>query len=833
MPKNLSKPIFYCIVVAIFCLPQFTKAQLSEGGTPPGFKFTNQRSIPVKVMPRFNVDSMLMEDEENAPYKDRPYRFGYNHMVNYGLSNSGTWSTLPDGSRLWQLGIRSTGAYTLNFGFSHFHLPEGAKLFIYTPDHEQIIGAITAKQNTPDYFLGSDLVNDDEAIIEYYEPANVKGEGNFILFRITHGYADLGSHMKSFGAAAVCINNVNCPQYANFFDQKRSVVCVVKNGNEACSGALVNNTSNSGTPYVLTANHCGTPDGTWLFRFNWEAPGCTNPASNPPSQSISGGTSVASSGVSDFDLVLMNSAPPLYYKVFYAGWSRSATPATSVTCIHHPGGDIKKCSQAANPVGPSVQDLGHGPAQVWQIGEWTDGVTQGGSSGSPLFDQNKRIIGQLYGGPSFCGANNSSLTDYYGRFNISWDSNSTASARLKDWLDSANTGAMFNDGWDPNHILYTLDAGLSKLIEPTSVTCNTSLSPIVQLKSQTNGPLNSATINYQIDNGTVNTYAWTGFLDTFQTTDVVLPAINVGVGTHYFIAWVSNPNNGTDQNVYDDTVQAAFTTIAASPMPLPFFEGFEDNSFPPANWVLTTPASGTTWAQSNVGSFGLSAHCASVDEFSPGSSTVGERPELITPNIDLSNTTAPLVISFDLAYAPYSITVGDTLIIWFTINCGENWNIMYVKGGVELSTGPDTTQLFVPLSSQWRTDSIDLTGLLGTAHIQFKFQLRSEWGNKLYLDNVNIHDSLHRTNNITLLSNGLNISYYPNPLSSTGNIRLELQESTDVNVELFSAEGKKVLQVFNGNLQPGLHTLQFDGSTLSNGLYFLRVNDRYLKMEKM
>jgi len=53
------------------------------------------------------------------------------------------------------------------------------------------------------------------------------------------------------------------------------------------------------------------------------------------------------------------------------------------------------------------------------------GVTEGGSSGSPLFDNNKRVIGTLTGGNSDC-SNQSTATDYYGKFSKHWDANGTS-----------------------------------------------------------------------------------------------------------------------------------------------------------------------------------------------------------------------------------------------------------------------------------------------------------------------------------------------------------------------------------------------------------------------
>lgn len=809
--------------MAFALFPLRTNAQLTEGGIPAGFSM--RTGVTAHTMPAFNVDSMLNEDAVNEQYKDRPYRFGYNHMVNFGLNNSGTWTTLANGDRVWQLAIKSVGAYTLNFGFSHFYLPEGAKLFFYTADRKQVIGAVTSKQNTRDHFFGTDLLYSDEAVVEYYEPAAVVGQGSLILFRVTHGYKDLASHMKSFGQAGNCINNVNCPQYSAYSDQKRSVVCVVENGNEACSGALINNTSNDGTPYILTANHCGVADGTWVFRFNWEAPGCTNPTSSPSTtQSISGGTPVAQDAVSDFNLILMSSTPPANYNVFYAGWNHGRTPATSVTCIHHPSGDIKKCSQASNAVYSST----YSGEVVWAIGTWTDGVTEPGSSGSPLFDQNKRIVGQLFGGPSSCNASGSNLTDNYGQFCISWDSINSSSSRLKDWLDPGNTGALTNDGYDPNLILVNLDAGVSITSPAGSLCPGSTIAPVVVLRNGGRTRLTSATINYYTDANTPATYNWTGVLDSLQTTNITLPAITAASGTHTFNVSVSNPNNGTDLNPADDNAQSTFVVLTS--FSLPFTENFEAGTIPPANWSITTPSSGYTWDNGNVGAYGASTNSGMVDNFSPFFDNTGDHADLLSPMVDFSTAISPAYVAFDVAYAQYNANHSDSLVVMVSTDCGNSWSTIYAKGGSGLATAANTTNAFVPTSSQWRRDSVNINNLVGQSAVKFDFIVVSDWGNITYVDNINIH-AAHLATDLKEVA-GFTATAYPNPFTDNITLSLQLDEAKAINAALYSIDGKLVKQVYNDNMDAGQHNIEVATNNLSNGLYILKVNNQFMKVEK-
>src|SRR5690606_16189236 len=80
-----------------------------------------------------------------------------------------------------------------------------------------------------------------------------------------------------------------------------------------------------------------------------------------------------------------------------------------------------------------------------RVADWDIGTTEPGSSGSPLFDQDGRVIGQLHGGYAACGNDSA---DWYGRFSISWNGGSTPDSSLRSWLDPLNTGNLEIDGLD-------------------------------------------------------------------------------------------------------------------------------------------------------------------------------------------------------------------------------------------------------------------------------------------------------------------------------------------------------------------------------------------------
>ncbi|KAF5075326.1 hypothetical protein DSECCO2_172730 [anaerobic digester metagenome] len=217
----------------------------------------------------------------------------------------------------------------------------------------------------------------------------------------------------------------------------------------------MNNTAADYSPYVLTADHCAkSPGGSyataedvskWLFYFRYETVGCEN-ASVEANKSLLGARKIASSSPldnngSDFYLVLLNENIPPAYEPFYAGWDIAGTPSPSGVSIHHPSGDVKKISTYLNPLTNSQWGTNPGTHYkvIWNATANGHGTTEGGSSGSPLFDNKGRVIGQLTGGESGCY--NLSGPDYYGKMSFSWLSNGSAdSVRLKPWLDPVNSG---------------------------------------------------------------------------------------------------------------------------------------------------------------------------------------------------------------------------------------------------------------------------------------------------------------------------------------------------------------------------------------------------------
>ncbi|WP_299898482.1 T9SS type A sorting domain-containing protein [uncultured Aquimarina sp.] len=432
-------------------LPKSSEVQFS--------KTLDNVEIPSVKMASIDLEALKKEDAINDQDKSKVYRFGHEFKVDLGIANAGVWTELPNGDRIWRIRIISEGANTLNFVFNSFRLPEGGKVFLYNEDKSFHLGAYTDKMNNPDETIGTWLADGDNIIIEYYEPKLVRGLGKLNIGSVVHGYrskSNFQAFQKGLNTSGDCNQDVNCPVGSDFDSikdiVKKAVGIILVGTNGFCTGTLINNTSRDGAPYFLTANHCGTANPNWAFRFNWISTNAVcatteDSVDNGPSnyfQTTSGATPLAVNPESDVQLVEITGGLDQDWDIEWAGWDRTGNTPDFVVGIHHPDGDIMKvCREDISPTIADNVNIGGipDPVDTWRVDDWDLGVTEGGSSGSAIFDPQGRIVGQLAGGGAACsGTDDNGAPDFYGRFSISWDFGTTDATRLSNWLDPTNTG---------------------------------------------------------------------------------------------------------------------------------------------------------------------------------------------------------------------------------------------------------------------------------------------------------------------------------------------------------------------------------------------------------
>ena len=429
-------------------LSMMVNGQIQQPGEPLNWK---QKSIDLGAIPVVSTTKLDMaliqaQDAITDEYKETPYRFGIEQEVDIDFFQTALSTDLPKGDKVWRLAVHCPKATSINFLFDQWYIPEGGEVTIWSTDRKEYIGVFDHRNNKEYNSFAVGLVHSNEVVIEYYEQAVVAESAQIHISTIIHGYRPVVNKFEdqlkgAFGNSGSCNMNVNCPDGAAWQAEKRGVALILNGGSAWCTGSLINNTAENGAAYFLTAAHCNATESNWVFYFNHETSGCTG-STGPTNQSISGATQIASGTASDYHLVQLSSPVPASYLPYYNGWDRSNNAVSTAVGIHHPSGDVKKISFDDDPLQKTNYSSNTVTASGnhWRIESWErNTTTEGGSSGSPLFDQNHRIIGQLHGGSAACG---NTLSDWYGAFGNSWSG-------LSSFLDPLGTGATTLNGYDP------------------------------------------------------------------------------------------------------------------------------------------------------------------------------------------------------------------------------------------------------------------------------------------------------------------------------------------------------------------------------------------------
>ena len=391
--------------------------------------------LPVSVrLPEIDLSALAAEDAQANP-REKGVRIGAFRdlpapatVAPAKSSSGGAWTALPDGGHVWRFAIESPGAIGIRVQISDLYLPEGVEIVAYAGDDPaQIRGPYAARELAGRDRFWTGTIFADGVAVEFHCPPDVAPDQvRFEIERIIHIYRDPVAPTK----VGNCHNDVTCyPAWTAVGNGVAGIGTVGDTGFLWCTGCLLNDQDpGSFIDYFMTANHCvasqSEADDTEFYWF-YKTGTCNGAPPSLGSATRTGGGAAYLAGrtvdaANDFAFLRLRTAAP--GGVTYAGWS-TATPGgtETLTGIHHPDGSYKRISFAR---------LVSSDANFWDV-RWFDGVTEPGSSGSPLFNDRKEFIGQLYGGYSACNA--PSELDYYGRFNASYP-------HISKWLASSALG---------------------------------------------------------------------------------------------------------------------------------------------------------------------------------------------------------------------------------------------------------------------------------------------------------------------------------------------------------------------------------------------------------
>ena len=566
--KKLRLILSMVLLIAFGLISIQANAQRAKGGVPPTFSLKKEaQALPTQAyakMPvKFSVTELLAEDEFNARNEISRPRIAKLINADMNMENSGVWEELPNGQRVWRLAIEAVGAKALILNYDEFYLPAGSQLFLYNKQKNQVIGAYDNTTNRRGTHFSTPLVAGDVTILEYVEPLAKTGDEPRISIKgVGYGYNHISvvdgegnelnlnpaeSNMQK--TTTGCYVNVICPDANSMRDQVTSV-CQMTMLNSAeggwmiCTGTLVNNTANDKKPYIISAWHCyegSTAQDmlSWQFYFFYESTVCaTNTATLSNMEALVGAelrTSIPLNGGSDGLLVeLIEPIPNAWldgsdpnHRIVFSGWDRREIAPVNGFGIHHPNGVSKKIVKfgavslsgnanfGTNGVTGTNSNWATTSVRHTDTNTTRYGCTEGGSSGSGLFNTTGLLMGTLSGGPTSTTCT-SAASNTYGALSAHWEKFGTSPAnQMKMWLDPVCDGTAEICAPFPNNagidlsVDFVADRTTLNAMESTTFsTLNTCIFDIDSLKweFQSGTPLTSTDVNPTITYNTPGTF---------------------------------------------------------------------------------------------------------------------------------------------------------------------------------------------------------------------------------------------------------------------------------------------------------------------------------------
>lgn len=420
MKNRLNK---FIVLVLLILINKTVAAQPSEPGFPAALQYHLVSSnLPIVNLPFIDNEELKTVDTCKTCAKT----FGVDAFAPFDFWQKSELQVITNSFEtveIYRVKVKSPTANALHIIFEHFELGPNSLIYFYSPnDTTRILGAYSMHNNKADSSFASNTIFDNEIIIEVNRrpKSSTEPKGTLKIKKFIHVF----KNRDEFLDALNCNNNVICsPWYNDLCNEIRSVVKFYwhKEGLinwSMCSGAVINGGNGNFDPIILTAGHCvegGTDHANWEFYFNFQSITC-NPSTNGNDlMMIQGGNVLIKDGglgpsCPDIALIRLRDNIPLQYNVFHSGWTRSnlSFPVDG-TGIHHPAGDVKKISfgTITNPLSE----------QCYKV-NWNNGLTEGGSSGSPLFASKQVVAVLSHGDLPIC---NNTNKDYYSSIRKSWN----------------------------------------------------------------------------------------------------------------------------------------------------------------------------------------------------------------------------------------------------------------------------------------------------------------------------------------------------------------------------------------------------------------------------
>ena len=200
-----------------------------------------------------------------------------------------------------------------------------------------------------------------------------------------------------------------------------------------------------------------------------------------------------------------------------------------------------------------------------------------------------------------------------------------------------------------------------------------------------------------------------------------------------------DPQNGN--GTYSDINNCIVSCFCAAGSP-PLSEDFQTGL---PGWTIINNDGSDTWELTNTSGYNSSS---SIYINNAEYSANGEIDDLVLPTLDLTSFSS-IYLTFDYAYSLWTNPSSaqnwsDTLKIYISQDCGNTWQLIWEKAGLDLVTTSPVYNSFSwnPTSNNdWESEVIDLSIYSNEDDFSIKFRNINQFENNLFIDNINLWDN--------------------------------------------------------------------------------------------
>jgi hypothetical protein len=333
------------------------------------------------------------------------------------------------------------------------------------------------------------------------------------------------------------------------------------------------------------------------------------------------------------------------------------------------------------------------------------------------------------------------------------------------------------------------DAAIARIIEPKESTCSNLVTPTISLTNTGTNAINTVSVSLFLQGNLVgeqqaNVNLQTGEETTLSFTTLDLTPGNMTNNALEMSFQISQVNGSDDNNSSNNFRRVDF--IIPQRGALPLSENFEVNADTSLvnQGIIQNPDQLIGWNLVGAPGFGGPDNQALYLNFYDYENGIGESDFLYSPVYDFSNL-RDATLSLRYAYAPYtegSDLSEDRFIIGISTDCGATIEeTLFDAAGIDLATASPSNAPFSPQSrAEWQQLEFSLNDYVGNPNVVLVFTGINDWGNNLYLDDVEI--SIDEINNLDIaieeVLSPARISCISNP---TPAIRVRNEGSSTIN----------------------------------------------------